>query len=312
LLSIPVARGAKHTPTTTTRGRSFVGVSGWDYPHWKGLFYPRELPKRRWLEHAARTFPTLELNGTFYSLKRPEHFARWCAVVDEVRGDDGFVFAVKGSRFVTHMNQLKDVDTALANFWASGLLALGARTGPFLWQLPERVSFNPERLERFFSLLPRTLGEAAALARRHDERLAGRALVDVDDDLRDQPLLHCCEPRHPGFFTKEARALLRDRDISFVLADSAGKFPMEPAPGPFGFVYVRLHGSKELYLSRYSDDELAAWAARVHGWNDDGRDVYVYFDNDGRGHAPWDAQRLVKAIAALDGRAGDDAVPAPA
>ncbi len=165
-----------------------VGISGWRYPPWRGVFYPKGLPQRAELSYAASKLATIEINGSFYSLQRPDSYRAWHA---QTPAD--FVFAVKGGRFVTHMKKLRGVESALANFFASGLLALGEKLGPLLWQLPPNLGFDAERLAAFFSQLPRSTGEAAWLARRHDERLAGRSLVTAVDD---RPLRHALEVRH--------------------------------------------------------------------------------------------------------------------
>ena len=266
---------------------AWIGISGYDYASWRGKFYPMKLAHRRWLDFAAHRFHSIELNGTFYSLKSPSTYAAWRAAVDDV---DDFMFAVKGSRFITHMKQLHDPEIALANFYASGVLALGERTGPFLWQLPERLAFDRPRLERFFAALPRSSAQAAALARTHDGRIAkARELVEAHVDV---PYRHALEPRHPSFFTDEARAFLREHEIAFVSADTVGRFPSSLAPTSSTFAYVRLHGAEVLYASRYLDHELASWADRIAAWSRAGLDVYAYFDNDAWGHAPFDAMRL--------------------
>src|SRR5690349_1355949 len=134
----------------TVAGDIRIGISGWTYAPWRGKFYPEGLPHARELAFASRAFNSIEINGTFYSLQRPESFARWFDATPE-----GFLFAVKGPRFITHMKRLKDVETPLANFLASGVLRLGPKLGPILWQLPERQRFELRRLEDFFALLPR-------------------------------------------------------------------------------------------------------------------------------------------------------------
>jgi len=237
---------------------------------------------------------SVELNGSFSSLQRPDSYQRWR---DEV--PDGFVFAVKGSRYVTHMLRLTGVHTALANFFASGVLALGPTLGPFLWQLPERLAFDPDVLDAFLTQLPRTRGEALALARQHDERLDGRDWLEIEADV---PLRHALEPRSDSFLDPRAADILRAHGTALVLADTAGRWPAFDALTA-DHVYVRLHGSQELYASGYTDAELDAWAARIRGWLDgssaaDGmpRDVYVYFDNDARGRAPHDAVALAARL----------------
>src|SRR5690349_23607042 len=143
-----------------------VGISGWRYPAWRGDFYPKGLPQRRELEYAGEHLTSIEINGSFYSLQRFTSYAAWRADVP-----DDFVFAVKGPRYVSHLKRLKDVEVPLANFFASGVLALGPKLGPILWQLPENLRFDPDVLDAFLSLLPRTTTDAEELARHHDDKV---------------------------------------------------------------------------------------------------------------------------------------------
>ncbi len=189
-------------------------------------------------------------------------------------------------------------ETALGNFFASGVLALGERTGPFLWQLPGTYRFDAERLDTFMGMLPRNSRDGEEVARRHDDRLRRGALVDAAADVNYR---HAFEVRHPSYFHDEFYAILRERRCAFVVADTAGRFPYAEAVTT-DFVYVRLHGSQQLYVSGYTDAELDAWARKIAVWrNSDGmsRDVYVYFDNDAKVHAPFDAARLAERVAAL-------------
>ena len=271
-------------------GRVLVGISGYDYKPWRGRFYPDGLPARRWLEFAARQFDSIELNGTFYSLKSPDVFARWASEVP-----DEFTFAVKGGRFITHNLKLRNADASLGNFFASGVLALGRKTGPFLWQLPATYRFEAERLDAFMRTLPRSSRDAEAVARQHDHRLRRGALVDAAEDV---PYRHAFEVRHPTYFHDEFYDILRAHGCAFVIADTAGKFPYAEEVTA-SFVYVRLHGSEVLYASGYRDDELDAWAKKIAAWrrgSPRGRDVYVYFDNDAKVHAPFDARRLTERV----------------
>jgi uncharacterized protein YecE (DUF72 family) len=283
-----------------------IGLSGWRYAPWRGgAFYPEDLPQRRELEYAASHFPTLELNGSFYSLQRPEYYAEWRDATPE-----GFVFAVKGSRYITHLRRLKEIETPLANFFASGLLELGPKLGPLLWQFPPQLPFLPERFDAFFALLPRDTEAAAALARRHDGRLEGRASCRTD---AKRPLRHAVEIRHDSFRDPAFIALLRRHGLALVVADTAGRWPLlEDLTSDF--VYLRLHGDEELYASGYSDAALQRWAERIAAWTAGGqpadarlasgtaprkragRDVYVYFDNDVKVHAPYDAAALARRL----------------
>ncbi|ACB73325.1 DUF72 domain-containing protein [Opitutus terrae] len=282
-----------------------IGISGWTYAPWRGTFFPAGLSRGRELAYAAAQVRTIEINGTFYSMQRPSSFAAWRAETP-----DDFVFAIKGPRFVTHMKQLNDVVAPLGNFFASGVLRLGPKLGPLLWQLPPRMRFNPERLARFFDVLPRTQREAALLGRHHDHRLKARAWLRVE---RDQPLRHALEVRHDSFMTDEFITLLRRHDIGLVVADTAGKWP-RLGDVTADFVYVRLHGDTELYASGYTQEALQTWAARIRAWSAGkdisdlprvgasaarrpaGRDVFVYFDNDVKTHAPFDAMTLAHEL----------------
>lgn len=266
------------------RGRAFIGISGYDYKPWRGVYYPDALPRRRWLEYAAGRFNSIELNGTFYSLKSPAVFARWMGEVPP----DGFVFAIKGSRFITHNLKLRNSASALGNFFSSGILALGRMTGPFLWQLPATYRFDADRMDAFMRVLPRSSRDGERVAAQHDQRIRFEPLLEAPEDV---PYRHAFEVRHESYFCEEFYAILRAHDCAFVVADTAGKFPYAEEVTT-NFVYVRLHGSRQLYVSGYSSDELDAWATKVERWQRGGRDVYVYFDNDAKVHAPFDAEGL--------------------
>jgi uncharacterized protein YecE (DUF72 family) len=281
-----------------------IGISGWRYAGWRGKFYPEKLPQKRELAYAAARFNSIELNGSFYSLQRPSSYARWR---DDV--PDDFVFAVKGGRYITHMLKLRDVQTPLANFFASGLFELGEKLGPILWQFPPQFGFNPERLQAFFDLLPRDGAAASKLARRHDKRVTGRARLTIDPSVEFR---HAMEVRHRSFVDPAFIALLRRNDVALVVADTARRWPlMEDVTADF--VYVRLHGDKELYVSGYTPKAIDSWAKKIEAWQRGGqagdartvsddrpprrkRDVYVYFDNDAKVYAPRDAKRLAKRL----------------
>ncbi len=285
---------------------AWIGISGWRYTPWRGDFYPEGLPQKRELAFAAERFNTIEINGSFYSLQRPESYARWYRDVP-----DDFRFAVKGSRYITHMLRLRGVETALANFFASGVLELGDKLGPFLWQLPPNFVYNRDVLSAFFDLLPRTGAAAADLARHHDRRVQG--LTQLATMNPRQRLRHALEVRHRSFVQPELIALLRRKRIALVVADTAGKWPLlEDVTADF--VYVRLHGDEKIYESGYSETALNLWAKKTRAWlrggeapgarritprtapRKSGRDVFVYFDNDIKVHAPYDAQHLAGKI----------------
>jgi uncharacterized protein YecE (DUF72 family) len=288
-------------------GEVRIGISGWRYKGWRGVFYPQALPQRRELEYAARIFGSIEINGTFYSLQRPQSFARWA---DATPGD--FVFAVKGSRYITHMLRLTNIRKPLANFFASGVLRLGRKLGPILWQFPPQFRFNAKKIEAFFKLLPRDTSSAVALARRHDKRVSGRSWLRIEEN---QKLRYAMEIRHPSFVDPEFIKLLRRYNVALVCADTVSWPRLMDVTSDF--VYCRLHGSEELYASGYDGKSLDQWAARVAAWARGGepadaehasnepapkraaRDVYVYFDNDAKVRAPVDAQGLIDRVANL-------------
>lgn len=314
-----------------------IGISGWRYPPWRGTFYPEGLRHDDELAYASRTFRTIEINGTFYSLQRPQYFAAWAA---ETPAD--FVFAVKAPRYITHILRLKEAETPLANFLASGLFALGAKLGPILWQFPPHFRFDPARIEAFFRLLPHDTEAAARLTARHDAKVAGRVAMPEGEP---RPLRHAMEIRNAGFAVPEFVELLRAFDVALVCADTVAWPLLMDATSDF--VYCRLHGSDVLYASGYDDAALDLWADRVVAWAKGGepplakggepplakggepplakrgepplngngapaearrviagpappqprRDVFVYFDNDAKVRAPVDAQGLARRVA---------------
>ncbi len=277
-------------------GRALAGISGWRYAPWRGIFYPKGLPQKRELQYVSEHLDSVEINGSFYSLQTPASYSRWASEVP-----DDFVFAVKGGRYITHLLRLRNTQDALPNFFASGVLALGRKLGPILWQLPPNFQFDADVLAAFFRTLPRSTKEAVEVARRHDERMEGRAWLTTD---ADRPIRHAMEIRHPSFDTPAFVELLREHDVALVVADSAGKFP-KMFDVTSDFVYVRLHGAEELYVSGYPEELLQEWTALMDGWRTgrttpDGipRDVYVYCDNDVKVRAPYDAMRLRELLAA--------------
>ncbi len=302
-------------------GKVRIGISGWRYKPWRGVFYPPNLPQRQELAFAAAAFPTVEINGSFYSLQRPSHYEQWAAATP-----DDFVFALKGSRYITHMRKLREIRIALANFYASGILRLESKLGPFLWQFPPQFQFNADLLEEFFTLLPRDTQEAADLACEHDPWMKGRVCLSTE---ARRPLRHAIEIRHSGFVCPAFIRLLRRHKIALVCADTV-EWPLL-MDVTADFLYLRLHGSEVLYASGYEETALDIWAERVVAWARGGeprdfwkqgrlpdparsnvpegvyasavpaprrakRDVYVYFDNDAKVRAPFDAQGLIARV----------------
>lgn len=284
-------------------GKIRIGLSGWSYEEWDGVFYPADLASRHRLAHVAKTFSTVEVNGTFYSLTTPAAVRSW-----KNEAPSPFVFAIKGSRYITHTRRLRDAKVPLANFLASGLLDLGGQLGPILWQLPPNLEFNRVELTSFLDLLPRDSTTAVRMARAHDDK--------VDDvsygDRANHRIRHVIEFRHPSFLNAEAIALAR-RFGCAVACSHSSEWPTV-ADVTAGFMYIRLHGPGEIYQSGYDEHRLKRWAERISTWRSGGevddmqtyskakpparkeRDVYVYFDNTAAGHAPKDAMRLKELL----------------
>lgn len=281
-----------------------VGISGWTYAPWRGVFYPDDLPQAMELSFASHAFQTIEINGTHYSLQTPASFRKWHETTPA-----GFVFSVKGSRYITHMRRLRDIRTPLANFFGSGVLELREKLGPILWQFPPSFRFNADSFRAFLELLPNTTDDAARLARRHDGRLRARASLCCGPRRR---IRHCVEVRHRSFLIPEFFQLLRRHRVAFVFADTAGKWPYAEDLTS-DFVYVRLHGDSEIYVSGYTKSALRDWASRIRCWekgiarpdaplitrhrNRKIREIFVYFDNDMKVKAPRDAGTLASLLA---------------
>jgi uncharacterized protein YecE (DUF72 family) len=283
-----------------------IGISGWRYAPWRGSFYPEKLPQHSELAFASAIFATIEINGSFYSLQSPQSYAGW--YVDTPRH---FVFAVKGPRYITHMRRLRDVERPLANFFASGLFNLAEKLGPILWQFPPDFTYDRDRMAGFLNLLPSDLKAAAALARKRDAFMKGRTRLAVD---ANRPLRHAIEIRHESFADPSFVELLAMHNVALVIAETARRWPMLQDVTA-DFIYVRLHGDKELYRSGYGDEALVSWARRIAAWHRGGeprdarkvepgrrpmrraRDIYCFFDNtDVKLRAPFDAQTLMRKL----------------
>ena len=194
-----------------------IGISGWRYVPWRGEFYPKGLAQKRELQFASRAVNSIEINGSFYALQRPERYAQWYSETP-----DDFVFSVKAPRFITHVRRLREIEKPLANFFASGVLELKEKLGPILWQFPPNFKFDPERFEHFLSLLPHDTAAAAALARQHDSHLHGHASLKA---WRKKPLRHAVEVRNDTFIDPDFVRLLKRYNTALVIADTAGKWP---------------------------------------------------------------------------------------
>lgn len=282
-----------------------IGISGWRYPPWRGVFYPQDLPQNQELHYASRQVNSIEINGSFYSLQTPASYKKWHNDVP-----DDFIFSVKGPRYITHIRRLKDSEPLLGNFFASGVLHLREKLGPFLWQLPPSFQFDDERLESFFKLLPHTFAEAIQQSSKAD-----RLEPDFPKDLKNSSLRlrHAIEVRNHTFENPDFIALLRKYNIALVFADTAGRWPyMEDLTSDF--IYLRLHGDEELYASGYGEETLRWWAARLKKWisgsepsdtltleerklaDHKAKDMFLYFDNDVKVRAPVDAITLMRLL----------------
>ena len=244
---------------TTVNGKRLpqihIGTSGWIYDHWGKVFYPKECPKTKWLEFYVTHFGTVELNASFYRLPKPQTFENW-----RKRTPDSFLWAVKANRFITHIKRLKDAEEPLERFHGS-VEMLKEKLGPILIQLPPSLSFDEAVLSNFC------------------QHLKGN-------------YRYALEVRHPSWAQERAIDILRDNNIALCISDTAGRYPyIEEDTATF--IYIRLHGSKKLYASEYSEEELEAYARKIRDWS---RDTYLYFDNDYGGYAIKNAKRLKEIL----------------
>lgn len=284
-------------------GQVTIGISGWTYEGWRGTFYPPKLGSKKELSFASRELPSIEINGTFYSIQRPSSYINWYNSTPP-----GFIFSVKANRYITHIKRLHDIAIPMANFFASGILALKEKLGPLLWQFPPSMKFEPEHFEAFLKQLPKDFSEAIKLAKLN-QLPVGRTFLKNE---KNYPLRHAVEIRNMSFLNPWFIEMLKQYNVALVFADTAGKWPyMEDITSDF--IYIRLHGDSELYVSGYDKDALNFWFKRIQAWKmglepvdrltlmeekaeEIERDVYVYFDNDAKVKAPIDAKALIKKI----------------
>lgn len=236
-----------------------VGTSGWNYGDWKGLFYPEQLRSKDYLRFYAEHFSTTEVNYSFYHLPKPSTYRNWAGQTPE-----GFVFAVKASRYLTHVKRLRDVAEEWRRF-LTHTMALGVKLGPVLLQFPPSMRGDGDLLRRFL------------------------------EPERPAPVKLACEFRHPSWFDPEIYELLREHNTALVIAQS-GRYPQAPAIPTARFWYLRFHGPGSLFASKYSERELREWARRIRGWLDAGSEVYAYFNNDVGGYAIDNAKTLLRMV----------------
>jgi uncharacterized protein YecE (DUF72 family) len=284
-----------------------IGISGWRYKGWRDSFYPRGLKQAAELQFASSRFQSIEINGSHYRLQSLDSWRHWYA---ETPVD--FVFSVKGARYLTHLLRFRDdsARVASANFFAQGLLSLNEKLGPILWQFPPSFRFEPAAMERFLRFLPRDTAAALSLAEQRDERVK-TPYIAMD---RKRRLRHAIEVRHASFMDPAFIDLLRQYESALVVSDSTEPWPLAEDVTA-DFVYIRLHGTESRYSGAYADEALNDWAARIDAWRRGSqpaearliaphlrpptrarRDVYCYFDNDAKTHAPFDAQRLMERL----------------
>jgi uncharacterized protein YecE (DUF72 family) len=286
-------------------GKIYIGISGWRYPPWRGVFYPKGLRQADELAFASRALPSIELNGSFYALQTSKSYSAWYQATPP-----DFVFSTKGNRTITHIQRLRNIEVPLANVFASGVLNLREKLGPFLWQFPPSFRYDAERVEHFLSLLPHDTEQALELARRCDPGRRERSAPVID---KKRKLRHAMEIRHDSFIDPSFITLLRKYNVALVIADSAGKWP-DREDVTSDFVYLRLHGEAALYAGGYTEEALDYWAERIGAWSKGlqpegklisaikprkrgSRDIYCYFDNDIKVDAPFDARRLIDKLA---------------
>jgi len=253
-----------------------IGCSGWNYKHWRGNFYAPELRLREWFTHYASVFDTVEINNTFYRLPESETFAGW-----RKRAPEDFLYAIKASRFITHLKRLRDPEEPVARLFERAC-ALEHHLGPVLYQLPESFHCDLTRLDDFLALLPRTLGE-------------------INGTPPDHVIRHVFEFRHRSWYVEETQAVLRAHGVVMCLHDKAGSAIFEPLDTPY--LYVRFHGPGGRYFGRYELRRMEYWAETLAEQWRAGRDVFAYFNNDPEGMAVINAQELRRLIiASIEGR----------
>lgn len=267
------------------QGMVRTGTAGWVFEPWRGTFFPPGVVQKKELAYASQRLGSIEINATFRANQKPESFRKWAGETPE-----GFVFSVKGPQLVTHIKRLKNCETELANFFASGPLAMGAKLGPFVWQLPPNLSFDAEVLEGFLAKLPRTAEAYVSLAGKSDGRLKSEPYLDTHDI---GAFRHAMELRNPSFNTPEVASLLSRYNVARVIADT----PDNPDRSlTADFSYCRLQGPARPDAQGYGAGDISDWATTCQAWSDAGQDVFVYFVHEDKLHAPANAMALRKAM----------------
>ncbi|HYX38997.1 MAG TPA: DUF72 domain-containing protein [Oligoflexus sp.] len=282
-------------------GAIFIGMAGWAYDGWRGSFYPEGLKQKDELAHASRRVHSIEINGTFYSLFRPNSYLSW---YEQTPPD--FNFSIKGPKYITHERRLKDFQTPLSNFLASGILALREKLGCILWQFPPNMPFTVERFEPFLAALPHDMQTAANLGTGHSPWMEGRTYLEVQGNHR---IRHAVEGRHPSFRDPAFVELARKYGVAIVVGDTAGRWPLIEDVTT-DFLYLRLHADEVKYPDGYTKESLESWGHRIQTWSqgmqpEDAavvvpgvppvmpRSIFAYFDNAVKETAPLNALSMI-------------------
>lgn len=288
-------------------GPIFVGMAGWSFDGWRGTFYPEGLKQKDELIYASRRVRSIEINGTFYSLFKPTSYFSW---YEQTPAD--FNFSIKGPKYITHERRLKEFETPLNNFLASGILALGEKLGCILWQFPPTMPFLPERFEPFFAALPHDMETAARMGAGHSDWLNGRTFLEPKGNHR---LRHAVEGRHESFKDPAFVEMARKYGIGIVVGDTAGRWPLIEDLTT-DFLYLRLHGDEIKYPDGYTREGLEYWGARFRQWSAGTqpadaalvipgeapaipRTIFAYFDNDVKETAPLNALSMITHLTQL-------------
>ncbi len=240
-----------------SKGKYYIGTSGWSYKHWKDKFYPEDIKQKDWLNYYTKKFDTVELNGSFYHLPKKETFRNWKEVTP-----DNFIFSVKASRFITHNKKLKDPKEPVRNFYESAN-RLGKKIGITLFQLPPNLNYNHDKLKHFVKILPKTKR-------------------------------YTIEFRNQTWWNDDAFSILKKNNIAFCIFELGDV--QSPKMITADFVYIRLHGPDGKYKGNYNKVLLSKWKKDIQKWNKEGKDVYCYFDNDEKAYAPNNALKLISML----------------
>ncbi|HEY8576304.1 MAG TPA: DUF72 domain-containing protein [Devosia sp.] len=267
------------------QGTIRTGTAGWVFEPWRGTFFPEGLVQKKELAYASSRLGTIEINATFRANQKPESFRKWAGEAAR----EGFVFSIKGPQLVTHIKRLKNCEAELANFFASGPLALGGKLGPFVWQLPPNLVYDRGTLRTFLGLLPRRADDYVALASKADERLKSPPYLDAS---AFGPIRHAIELRNPSFDAPEVNDLLAEHNVARVIADT----PDNPARDlTADFAYCRLQGPARGDGQGYQPNDIAEWADTAKAWAAAGKDAFIYFVHEDKLHAPANAIALRQA-----------------